>query len=58
MMATATATTAPDNPQMQLARVDGVAWDHELWEGEIRAHASASGAGNAVIPTSPEIDLL
>jgi hypothetical protein len=45
-----------DNPQMELARVDGIAWDRELWEGEIRAHASASGAGKAVVPTSAEID--
>ena len=45
-----------DNPQMELAQVGGMAWDRELWEGEIRVHASMSGAGKPVVPTSAEID--
>jgi len=47
---------AIDNPQMELARIDGMAWDRELWEGEIRMHASAGGVGKPVVPTSAEID--
>ena len=45
-----------DNPQGELARVNGVAWDREWWEGEIRAHVGASGVGKAVVPTSGDID--
>ena len=45
-----------DNPPMELTRVDGTAGNPKLWEGEIRAHESASGAGKAVVPMSREID--
>ena len=45
-----------DNPQVELERVDGTAWDREWWEGEIRAHAGVNGGGKAVVPTSGEID--
>jgi mRNA m6A methyltransferase non-catalytic subunit len=45
-----------DNTQAELARVDGVAWDREWWEGEIRVHTSAMGGGRPIVPTSAEID--